>query len=140
MSKRDSRVSTTSLFSSIFSSSSFSTLFSLIFFSFRLLSSINSRRSECLAVIFFLVNYFYYLIGHRLMGPVLKWFTPNLYDTRSHLYRLRFNAPIYIYLKVLSSDYYSSHYGDDPFSLHLFFFFRKVAGLSVNLFSFLLFW
>lgn len=82
------------------------------------------------------------------MGPVLKWFTPNLYDTRlGPIASTESISTLHLrYLKVLSADYYGSHYATIRFLVaFLFFFFRKIrdrreiAGLSVARFFFLSF-
>lgn len=82
------------------------------------------------------------------MGPVLKWFTPNLYDTRlGPIASTKSISTLHLrYLKVLSADYYDSHYATIRFLVaFLFFFFRKIrdrreiAGLSVARFFFLSF-
>lgn len=96
-----------------------------------LLFLVDQLSTKCLVVIFFLVNYFYYLIGHRLMGPVLKWFTPNLYDTRlGPIASTESISTLHLrYLKVLSADYYGSHYATIRFlvAFLFFFFFEKFA-------------
>lgn len=62
------------------------------------------------------------------MGPVLKWFTPNLYDTRlGPIASTKSISTLHLrYLKVLSADYYGSHYATIRFLVaFLFFFFSK---------------
>lgn len=62
------------------------------------------------------------------MGPVLKWFTPNLYDTRlGPIASTESISTLHLrYLKVLSADYYGSHYATIRFLVaFLFFFFSK---------------
>lgn len=81
------------------------------------------------------------------MGPVLKWFTPNLYDTRlGPIASTESISTLHLrYLKVLSADYYGSHYATIRFLVAFLFFFRKIrdrreiAGLSVARFFFLSF-